>query len=80
MEFQKLTVHHYGSTTEEDRRMTISPLNALMVAAGVEDCVVNGRSLRAVTILFSDGGSADLVLNHSDLELLESAVGSFCLG
>ena len=80
MEFQKLTVHHYGETAEDDRRITLSPQNIHLVAAKVEDSNVNGRSVREVTVLFTDGGSADMVVNHSDLELLESAIGSFYLG
>jgi hypothetical protein len=80
MEFLKLTVTHHGETTEEDRRITISPMNVVVVAAGVEDTAVNGRMLRRVTVLFTDGGSADLVINHSDLQMLESAIGSYCLG
>ena len=80
MEFQKLTVHHYADLEEEDRRITISPMNVALVAAETEDMTVRGRSLRHVTVLFTDGGSTDLSINHSDLELLEGAIGSFCLG
>lgn len=80
MEFQVLRVHHYGDTTEEDRRITLSPSNITVVAAEAEDSVVNGRSVRKVTVLMVDGGSVDVVVNHADLELMESAVGSFCFG
>lgn len=80
MEFQKLTVHHYGDTTQEDRRITLSPMNIAFIAAEVEDSMVNGRSLRRTSVLFTDGGSADITINHSDLQLLEGAIGSFYLG
>ena len=80
MEFQKLTVHHYSVNPEEERRITLSPMNISLVAAATEDTMLNGRSLRNVTVLFGDGGSVDMTINHSDLELLETAIGSFCLG
>lgn len=80
MDFQRLTVHHYGETTEEDRRITISPANISLVAAEIDDVVINGRSVRNVTILFLDGESAEISINHADLEMLEGATGSYCLG
>lgn len=80
MEFQILRVHHYGEKPEEDRRITISPSMVTTVAASVEDVVLNGRSLRNVSVLYDSGGSIDITINHADLELLESAIGSFCLG
>lgn len=79
MQLQKLTLHHYGETTTDDRRITLSPMNITVVAAAIEDSMVNGRSLRQVTVLFGDGGSIDLNINHADLELIEGAIGSFCL-
>ncbi len=80
MEFLKLTVYSYGDIAEEDRRVTLNPANITVVAAATEDTVVNGRHLRLTTVLFSDGGSVDLKINNQDLETLESAVGSYCLG
>ncbi len=80
MELQKLTLHHYGETTADDRRMTLSPSMITVVAVQVDDTVVNGRTLRGLTVLFVDGGSIDLTVNHSDLEMLEAAVGSFGFG
>jgi len=80
MEFQKLTVYCYNEDPKEDRRITLSPINITIIAAHVEDEVINGRSLRRVAILFVDGGSVEMLVNHSDLELLEGAIGSFCLG
>ena len=79
IEFQRLTVLHYGETTQEDRRITLSPMNIVLVAAEVDDVVVNGRSVRKVTVLFLDQSSVDVVVNHADLELMEAAIGSFCL-
>jgi hypothetical protein len=79
MEFQKLTVHHYADNTVDDKRITISPSNVAMIAADVDDSTVNGRSVRHVTVLFLDGGSATISINHQDLETLEGAIGSFCL-
>jgi hypothetical protein len=80
MELQKLTVHNYSEELANERRITLSPMHIVLVAAGTDDISIRGRSLRIVSIMFDDGGSIDLILNHSDLELLESAIGSFCLG
>jgi hypothetical protein len=79
LELQKLTVHHYGETSVEDRRITLSPMNIMGMAAEVEDVTVNGRSVRNVSVLFLEGGSIGLCVNHSDLSLLESAIGTFAL-
>lgn len=78
MEMKKLTVHCYAENLEDERRVTLSPMNINVVAAEIDDVKVNNRSLRHVTILLSDGGSIDLLLNHADLDLLESVVGAFC--
>lgn len=80
MEFNKLTIHHYEADVKDDRRMTLSPTNIVMVAAEVEDVSLNGRSLRNITVLFMDGNSVDLTINHSDLECLEAAVGAYSFG
>jgi hypothetical protein len=77
---QKLTVYHYSEIKEEERRITLSPVNITVIAAETEDVVVNGRNLRKTAVLFVDGNSIDLLLNHSDLEMLEGAIGSFCFG
>lgn len=79
MEKYKLTVHHYSENPEEERRVTLSPGQISFVAIGVEDITVGSRSLRSVTVMFMDGGSVDLVVNHSDMEMLESAVGTYYL-
>lgn len=78
MNMQKLTVFHYGETTEEDRRITLSLMNITVVAAATEDTTVNGRSLRSVAVLFTDGSSVDLLINHEDMMTIETAVGSYC--
>jgi hypothetical protein len=80
MELQKLTVRNYDELPENEKRITLSPDKINLVAAGIEDIKINGRALRQVTVLFLDGGSVDLVVDHADLELLEGAIGSFCLG
>ncbi len=80
MQYQKLTVYHYADKPEEERRITISPNLVTVVAAGVSDITINGRSLRNVTILFTDGGSIDVNINHLDLETLESAIGTYSMG
>lgn len=80
MEFQTLTVHHYAEDPKEDKRITLAPMNITALAADVEDMTVNGRSVRAVMVLFMDGGSIAVSVNHADLQLMESAIGSFCLG
>ena len=79
MEMQRLTVHCYAEDAKEERRVTLSPMNVTLIAAEIDDVVVNNRSVRKVSVLFTDGGSVDLIVNHSDLSLLESAIGSFCL-
>jgi Mg2+/citrate symporter len=79
MEFQKLTVKHYAENATDERRITLSPANIIVVAAAMEDIVLGGRSLRPVQVLFAQGESIDLLINHADLELLEAATGSFCL-
>lgn len=78
MEMQKLTVYHYAEVSEEDRRITLSPSKINVIAANPKDVLLNGRSLVQITVLFDDGGSIDLTINHSDLEMVEGAVGSFC--
>jgi hypothetical protein len=80
MQLETLTVHHLGDTQDEDRRITISPANVNIIAAEVEDVLVQGRSVRRVAVLMADGGSVDVTINHADLEMLERAIGSFCLG
>jgi hypothetical protein len=80
MMMEQLTLHHYSVDPKEERRVTLSPMNIQLVAAEVEDVVINGRSVRNVTILFSEGGNVDLTINHADLMQLERAVGSFFLG
>jgi len=80
MDMQQLTVYHYGDTTAEDKRITLSPGNIALIAANTEDATVNGRSLVNTSVLFMEGGSIDLLINHQDLQKLEAAVGSYCLG
>ena len=80
MEFQKLTVQNYSDDPQQRRRITLSPPNITVIAAALEDVTVEGRSARNVTVLFIDGGSIDLCVNHSDLSMLEEAIGSYCLG
>ena len=80
MELNKLTVHHYADNANEEKRITLSPQNIVVAAAAIEDTQVNGRSVRNVTVLFVDGGSIDLVVNHSDLEMIEQAVGTYYFG
>jgi hypothetical protein len=80
MDMFKLTLTCYAEKPEDERRVTLSPQLITVVAAQIEDVQVNGRSLRAVSVLFMDGGSVDLLLNHQDLETLETAVGSYGFG
>ena len=77
MKEKVLRVHHYGSTKDEDRRITLSPNLITTVAAHVEDIDLRKLSLREVCVLFSDGGSLDLVINHADLTMLEEAIGTY---
>lgn len=80
MEFQKLTVYSHEEDTTQDRRVTLSPANIVLVAAKIDNVHIHGRTLIPVTILFLDGENIDLNVSHSDLESLEAAVGSYCLG
>jgi len=77
MRIQKLTVHGYSENSADERRVTLSPSQIVSVIAEVEDVTINNRSLRNVCVVFLDGGSMDIILNHGDLELLESAIGNF---
>ena len=81
MELQRLTVINYAETADEkDKRITLSPSQITLIAADVNDVKLNGRELRHVTVLFLDGASVDLLINNSDLNDLEGAVGSYFLG
>lgn len=80
MEMQVLRVDHHSEDPTEEKRITLSPSNIVLVAASMEDTTVKGRSLRAVTVLFADGASIDLCVDHSDLLKIESAVGGYFLG
>lgn len=77
MRVEKLTVIGYSENPANEKRITLNPGEVISVIAGVEDVVINNRSLRHTTVLFADGGSIDMILNHRDLELLEGAIGSF---
>lgn len=76
-EVQVLRVHHFDEDEKEDRRVTIAPMNVLALVAKEEDTVVRGRTLREVSVMFLDGGSVALCVNHSDLELLETTIGAY---
>jgi hypothetical protein len=80
MDFKKLTVHHYSEDPTEERRITISPMNITVIAAAIDDIKIGPRTVRAISVLFVDGGSIELNVSHMDLEVLEEAVGSYCLG
>lgn len=80
MEVQRLTMHSYSEDIAQERRITISPMQVSIVAAAIEDITIRGLSLRNVDIMFADGQSIALILNHADLSTLESAIGSYCLG
>jgi hypothetical protein len=78
MNAQTLRVQNYGKTAAEDRRITISPMHAIFCSAKTEDTVLDGRSLREVDVYFDGGGVLPIIVNHSDLELLENTIGFFC--
>jgi len=80
MEMQTLRVHSYGDVAEDDRRVTIAPNNVVALAASTDDVQVQGRSLRAISVLFVDGGAMDLVVDHADLQLLEDTIGAYSFG
>jgi hypothetical protein len=80
MEMNTLRVHSYGVVPEDDRRVTIAPANVIALAGETDDIQVQGRSLRNISVLFVDGGSMDLVVDHADLELLENTIGAYSFG
>jgi len=80
MELEVLRVLSYGETPEQDLRITISPMNVLAIVAENEDSTIQGRAVRRVDVLLGEGEQLSVVVNHQDLELLERAIGSFCLG
>lgn len=80
MEFQRLTVLNYSDDPTEEKRITIGPGHVTLIAADTEDVVIKGRNLRRVTLMFTDGGSVDLTINHADLDKLEAAIGSYYHG
>ena len=79
MNLLKLTVNSYSENPLEERRITLSLPKIDFLSAAAEDVIINGRSLRPVSVVFDDGLSCDLIVNHADLETLEAAVGAYCL-
>ena len=75
-----LTVQHYSEDIKEVQRITLAAASINLVSASVEDTIINGISVRPVTVFFQDGGTIDITISHSDLNLLERAVGSFLIG
>ena len=80
VDVQVLRVHHYDEDESQDRRITIAPANVDSLVVKTEDTQVRGRSVREVTVLFSQGQTIAIAINHADLELLESTVGAFFVG
>lgn len=78
MEMQRLTVQCYAELPEEERRVTLSPTLITVIIAHNEDITLNNRPLRPVQVVFMDGNSVDLILDHADLNKLEEAIGSYC--
>ena len=74
---QVLTVQHYAEDVSQLKRVTLAVPKINAVSASVEDISVNGLHVRPVTVWFQDGAMIDLVVNHSDLDLMERAIGSF---
>ena len=79
MNLQTLTLHCYAENPSEERRMTLTPYKIDFVSAAIDDIVINGRSLRPIAVIFEEGLTLELILNHQDLEKLEAAVGAYCL-
>jgi hypothetical protein len=80
MILEQLTVHHYDEENEsEDKRITLAPHHIIAIAATPDDVQVRGIKLRGATVLMADGNSLPLFINHSDLMLLERAIGSYSL-
>lgn len=75
-----LTVHCYAEDPAQERRVTLSPGLITVIAAATEDTTIRGKARRMVTVMFMDGGSVDLALDHADLTMLEEAIGGFCMG
>lgn len=77
MEVKVLTVTAYAEKEEDNKRVTIQPMNVAMLAADIEDSTIQNRSLRKVAVLLLDGETIELFVNHQDLETMEQAVGSY---
>lgn len=75
-----LTVHCYAEDPSQERRVTLSPGLITVIAAGTEDVEINGKARRLAQVMFMDGGTVDLFVDHSDLLLLEETIGAYCLG
>jgi hypothetical protein len=73
-----LTVHCYAEDPTQERRVTMRLALITVIAAATEDTVISGKPRRIVTVMFMDGASLDVVLDHSDLTMLEEAIGSYC--
>ena len=77
---ETLTVQHYAEDIRDVKRVTLSAYKINFIGASVDDVVINGLSVRPVEIWFEEGSMLSLIVSHSDLDLLEKAVGSFRLG
>jgi hypothetical protein len=76
---QVLKVMHYGPTEEDNRMVTISPVNVLMLAAPLVYERIQDREVKRVTVLMIDGGETEVCINDMDLDQLEQAVGAYGL-
>lgn len=76
---QTLKVLHYGETEPENRMITISPVNVLIIAAPLVCEQVQGREIKRVSVLLIDGGETEVCISEVDLDQLEQAVGAYGL-
>ena len=76
---QVLRVMHYGETEDQNRMITISPVNVLMLAAPLVPEQIQGREVKRISVLMADGSEAEVCVNDVDLDQLEQAIGSYGL-
>jgi hypothetical protein len=72
-----LRINHISENTEECARIAISPGMVNMVAS--RDIELMGRSLKQITVHFSDGDVISFNISGLELENLEEIVAGYSL-
>lgn len=78
MDMKILTVISYGPDDGESYRVTLNPINVVMVVAAEALVNIKGMNLHKTIVSFAEEGtSATLYVNRGDLQILEEAVGFY---